>query len=86
MTRLEANREILKILSEQIEKQPNVRFWQLLSNLQVVKSEKEFLPGEASKAPDGSYYSTLFFTIKILDEFYLESEPLLSRIKEHLND
>jgi hypothetical protein len=80
MTRLEANREILKILSEQIEKQPNVRFWQLLQNLQIIKSEEELSPG--SEMSGGHYHSNLFFTYKIIDEFYLESETLLFRIKE----
>ena len=36
MTRLEANAEIIKILLEIMDKNPDLRFGQLLSNLEVV--------------------------------------------------
>jgi hypothetical protein len=52
MTRLEGNREILKILSEQVENNPDMRFIQLLVNLEMIKS-----PGNWNEEPD----STLAF-------------------------
>lgn len=38
MTRLEANREIVKILAEQVENNPDMRFIQLLVNLDMIKN------------------------------------------------
>jgi hypothetical protein len=39
MTRLEANIEILKILSEYLEKNPDMRFGQALNNLGIVEQK-----------------------------------------------
>jgi hypothetical protein len=36
MTRLEANREIIRLLTEYMEKYPDMRFSQLLYNLDIV--------------------------------------------------
>jgi predicted transcriptional regulator len=42
MTRLEANREIVKILSEQVENNPDMRFYQLLNSLDnIIQSPKD---------------------------------------------
>ena len=45
MTRLESNREILKILSDFIEKNPEQRFSQALYNLNIVKDELRMVDG-----------------------------------------
>ena len=42
MTRLEANREILAILADHIEKAPDIRFGQLLVNLGVLDRVEGF--------------------------------------------
>lgn len=39
MTRQEANRKILEIISDYVEKCPDMRFWQLLYNLNIVRGE-----------------------------------------------
>lgn len=66
MSRLEANREILRILSERVEALPDVRFGQLLRNLTMVLERVDTTTGE----------------IVWKDEFYLESADLLKRIEK----
>jgi hypothetical protein len=70
VTRLEANRQILEILSKEIELQPDIRFTQLLQNLGIVKFSLQIPPGSGGWNP----------TFAIEDEFYLESEELLKRL------
>lgn len=66
MTRLEANRQILSILKTLVETYPDWRFGQLMRNADVVD--------QVPNAGDGSFYVWA-------DEFNLESEALLKRIK-----
>jgi hypothetical protein len=63
MTRLEANREILALLNDHIEKYPDERFSQILQNIKVNICYRDY-------------------AIFLEDEFYLESEKLLERIKK----
>ncbi len=70
MTRLEANHELLAILSNYLEKHPDIRFSQALMNCYFVKQE--------DRRPTISIYKDLIWR----DEFYLESEVLLERVKE----
>lgn len=39
MTRQEANRKILEVISDYVEKCPDIRFWQLLYNLDIIRGE-----------------------------------------------
>ena len=39
MTRQEANKKILEVISDYVEKCPDMRFWQLLYNLNIVRGE-----------------------------------------------
>lgn len=66
MNRLEANREILRILAERVEAQPEVRFGQLLRNMAAVLERVDATTGG----------------IVWKDEFYLESTDLLKRIEK----
>lgn len=66
MTRLEANREILALLNDHIEKYPDERFSQILQNIKV----------------NICYCDDELMMIQ--DEFYLESEKLLERIKKEI--
>jgi hypothetical protein len=68
MTRLEANRQILEILSKEIELQPDVRFTQLLYNLKIVDFSLNLLGGLGLP------------TFVVKDEYNLESEELLNRL------
>lgn len=45
MTRQEANREILKLLSEEIERFPHGRFHQILFNMYINEMDPEFKDG-----------------------------------------
>jgi hypothetical protein len=49
MTRLEANRKILKILSEYLEKYPTMRFNQALLNLDIVIKNSDQFYEESEK-------------------------------------
>ena len=66
MTCQEANRDIVMILIEEIENQPNTRFSQLMRNIGVVQQ---------ITLADGS--GKCVWT----DEFNMESDSLLKRIK-----
>lgn len=66
--RLECNRELLAILSDYLEENPDMRFSQALINLNIVQEQ-----------PDG-HLGYERFSWK--DEFYLESVELLWRVKE----
>lgn len=69
MNRYEANKKILTILTILVETYPDMRFSQIMSNFDLVKSinidnKKDFLLVPIWK-----------------DEYYLESETLLERMK-----
>ena len=66
MTRLEANRAIIALLSAAVESSPDSRFGQILRNLEAIKQVIGQPP-----AP-----------IHWANEFYLESEQLLKRIQD----
>jgi hypothetical protein len=70
MTRLEANRELLKILTEAVEKFPDGRFGQILSMLRMVTHTRPV----SQKTADS-------YQVEWKDEFYLESKELLTRVK-----
>ena len=69
MTKQQANRAIAGILLEQIEKHPELRFGQLLLNLDMVKTK--MVKEKGIDKPDG-----------LIDEYYLEPDRLLIRVKE----
>ena len=69
MTRLEANRQLVNILAEVVEKNPDQRFGQILRNYAYVRENRP-VPAESG------------FDWK--NEFYLESEALLNRIYRSL--
>lgn len=66
MSRLEYNKLLLDILKEYFEQNPEIRFSQALSNLDYVKQSE-------------SLTSLNPFWI---DEYYLESKDLLTRVSE----
>jgi len=69
MTRQQANRAILGILLEQVEKHPELRLGQLFLSLDVVKQKT--IKKDGLDQPDG-----------LVDEFNLEPDRLLTRVKE----
>ena len=72
MNRLEANREILKKLSEYIETHPDMRFGQVLINTKAVSKIRFVLLGEGDKIEAQGNY--------LYDEFYVESGAILQRM------
>lgn len=73
MNRLEANRRILQLLRNEIELQPDIRFCQLLSNLDIVERRDHEYDGDHTPPP---YW---------VDEFNTESVGTLQRILNALN-
>jgi hypothetical protein len=73
MSRKEANKKIIKLIEKEIEKPFNedIRFGQLLRNIGVVLEDRNGLPNEP---------------IYWYNEFYLESEELLKRIKKTIKE
>lgn len=67
MTRQEANRKILNILKEYIEKYPHQRFGQLLCNTHIVEQDSQLTSNKVE-----------IFT---KDPFYEESEETLKRLE-----
>lgn len=65
MTRLEANREILELLSDMVEAHPEMRFTQLLFNSDALITFQDSF----DKRPE------------VVNEYHLESIALLDRIK-----
>lgn len=74
MTRLEANRILVKILAQYIEQYPDIRFGQALSNLNMVKNSEAY---EAFDLSNDRLKAQVW-----IDEFYLESFDLLKRVME----
>jgi hypothetical protein len=74
MTRQEANREILRVLAQEIEKFPDGRFHQILQNLNIIETEVEF---DRDGKPTGQ--------LRIIDQYHEESTKTLERIKINLN-
>jgi hypothetical protein len=72
MTRQEANRLIIKLLAEQVEKYPDIRFSQMMMNCCVVNDKR--YEGE------GTAY---FYWV---DEFDLEPTELLKRIQKAIKE
>ena len=66
LNRLNENRQLLKILEELIEKNPSERFSQILRNNEFISEHR-----------DGNNMP-IFWE----NEFYLESEALLQRVKK----
>jgi len=66
MTRLQANKKLLKILKELVINNPDQRFSQVLQNLGFVKPSRPVRD---------------LGMIEWQNEFYLESEELLKRVK-----
>ena len=73
MNRQQANREILSHISAQIEAYPDLRFHQILQNIDVVVLDKEVQVGEFEH--DTERYSS--------DKFHEESEITLDRVKNY---
>jgi hypothetical protein len=73
MTRIEANRELLKILSEQVEQYPCMRFVQLLCAIDLLQYE----PYPVEAILTGGEEETLM----LRDSFYEESTKTLKRVK-----
>ena len=71
MTRQEANRELLKILEQTIESQPDIRFSQALRNAGFVK-EVVF------ESPSSRWENVIYWQ----DEFNLEPQVLLTRVQK----
>ena len=71
MTRLEANRELIKLLAGYSEQYPDQRFSQILQNLWIVKPERPAHPD---------------LGISWQNEFYMESEDLLKRVVRKMKD
>jgi len=75
MTRQEANREIVKLLSDAVEIFPDMRMGQLLAMLRIVTHTRPV----SQKGAD-------MYDVDWKDEFYLESKELLQRMKnQHFN-
>jgi len=66
--RLEENRELIKLLSELVEKNPSERFHQILRNNGFITE----------------YRDDTNMPVYWENEFYLESENLLNRVKQIL--
>jgi hypothetical protein len=69
MTRLEANREILKVLSQVVERYPDFRFNQLLVGIELISTNYDETLGTR-------YWN---------NEFYTESTDILERITNEQN-
>jgi hypothetical protein len=68
--RKEANREILRRLTEYLQANPSIRFSQALSNLDIV--DRTTADDAVNHSYDNSYWS---------NDFYIESEVVLKRMK-----
>lgn len=75
MSRQEANKEIAKMISDAVEIFPTLRMGQILAMLRVVTHTR---PVRQKTADD--------YDIGWRDEFYLESEELLIRMRSTKND
>ena len=73
MTRQEANREILKLISDEVERFPDGRFHQILYNMYINEMDPEFKDGR----PTGLLIPR--------DLHHEESKKTLERIKINLN-
>jgi len=71
MTRLESNRDILNLLEYLIEKYPDQRFSQILQNFGLIKPNRPANPENR---------------IDWQNEFYMEPDELLKRIKQRIED
>lgn len=71
MNRLEANKRILKYLEECIEKYPEQRFGQILQNYAFIRPHR---PAKENNMIDWK------------NEFYMESDELLKRVKQRIED
>lgn len=71
MTRQEANRELSDILSYLVEKHKDLRFGQILLTYRFVKQERSAKPE---------------LRISWQDEFYMEPEEVLKRVRRALVD
>jgi hypothetical protein len=70
MTRQEANLEILKHIEYFVNKQPELRFWQILRALDIVEySNCKYQP------------NTIDTPANVLDKFNTESEVILSSVE-----
>lgn len=70
MTRQEANYEILDVLKDFVKSNPDLRFGQLLTLLNIVESVMMF--DDETQQLHSIWY----------DEFYTESEEILERIRK----
>ena len=73
MTRLEANLALLEALKDLINTYPDQRFSQLLEN-------HAFVQHNSAEYSEGYISKTAYWT----DEFFLEPEQLLNRVKANL--
>ena len=71
MSRQEQNKELVKLLSELIEQHPDLRFSQILFNFGFVKQDRPANPN---------------LGVGWQNEFYLESEKVLKRVLERLEN
>lgn len=70
MTRQEANKQLLKILSNIIENNPDLRFSQILSAFGFVRHTRPIKQEGAD-----------LHRVEWLDEFYVEPQKILERVK-----
>lgn len=70
--RLEANRELVEILTNLVEEQPTQRFSQLLRNAGFIKENRPAKPDNPN--------------IYWQNEFYMEPQDVLKRVKRRLNN
>lgn len=75
MTRQEANREILKLLAEAVEAQPDTRFGQLLRNIGVVDETKITV-----LVHNGEEYEDIYWR----NAFYIESTGTLDSMNRSI--
>lgn len=75
MTRQEANLQLVTILQEIIQNNPDLRFSQILYNFHFVHKLRPVNPQTLEE-----------YSYQWQNEFYLESERLLKRVQEKVDD
>jgi hypothetical protein len=71
MSRLEANKKLVKLLSDLVDSNPDQRFSQILRNYGFIKEDRPARPE---------------MCISIQNEFYVESDKILERVEERVKD
>jgi hypothetical protein len=71
-TRRDANRELVRLLAEWVEKYPDMRFGQILRNMGIVEEIRPHVYNGLGVQEDRIYW---------IDEFSLEPTELLKRVR-----